>query len=59
MARLVASLLGRMSQVLLPGDRRFLSKQMVSDKLSCKHCLGFSFSCLYLISPLDAGNSSL
>lgn len=59
MARLVVSLLGRMSQQLLPGDRRFLFKQTVSDKLSCKHCLVLSFSWFCLISPLDAGNSSL
>lgn len=49
MVGLVASLLGRMSQLLLPGDRRFLSKRMVSDKLSCKLCLAVSFSCWYLL----------
>lgn len=70
MLGLVASLLGRVAQLLPLGDRRGLSQQMVSDKLFCKHCLVLSFSCFWLVlvlsfscfclvSPLAAGNSSL
>lgn len=59
MLGLVASLLGRVAPLLPLGDRRGLSQQMVSDKLSCKHCLVLSFSCFCLVSPLAAGNSSL